>query len=85
MSNFIEVKKYFDHFFLISFSCQDTFYNERISNVFPDEDFCIYKDFPFNQLVLIYQFFQSYKEDKMKILNSKLSCTYLLLTQYYNV
>jgi len=50
MSNFTEVEKNIKKAFLISISFYDFNY-ERISIVFPDEDFCIYKDFPFNQLV----------------------------------
>jgi len=85
LSDLIEVETNLKLAFLKSFSYNKVFNNERISNAFPDEDFCIYKDFPFNQLVYSYQHCARQDMKKMKILNSELSCTYLWLTQYSNV
>jgi len=48
-------------------SMQSTLY------VFPDEDFCIYKDFPFDQLVIL-QFYHSDEHE---------TCTFMWLIQYY--
>jgi len=69
----------------ITFNCEDSLIDERISNAFPDEDFCIYKDYPFHQLVFSLQLCLSYQLEKIRILNSQLSCTYLWLTQYAKV
>jgi len=74
-----------DKSFKITFGCGEN-NDERISKVFPDEDFCVYKDFPFNQLVFIFQFcLFSVEIKENKLMNSKLTCTYLWLTQYSNI
>ena len=52
----------------------------EITAIIPDEDFCIYVDFPFNQLVVIKE---DYADFSSRNLNTKLSCTYLWLVQYY--
>ena len=64
---------------VLSASEQNT--RKRMSIIFPDEDFCIYVDFPFNQFVILYEIFNleinfTYKENEF-------SCTYLWLIQYY--
>ena len=53
-----------------------------ISNIFPEEDFCIYVDFPFNQFVIIKEVIY---DDVFKAINTdtKFTCTYLWLIQYY--
>ena len=55
----------------------------RISQIFPQEDFCIYVDFPFNQLVILQKMFYFNKAIAEKIDNDLFTCTYLWLTQYY--
>jgi len=70
--------------FKITYGCGE-YYDERISKVFPNEDFCIYKNFPFNQLVFSFQYCSEHRIKENKKLNSKLSCTYLWLTQYSNI
>ena len=55
---------------------------ERFSKIFPDEDFCLYVDFPFNQLLVIYQFIDTSLFDKVKI-EDELTCTHLWLVRYY--
>ena len=54
---------------------------KRTSIIFPDEDFCIYVDFPFNQFVLLYENIQP--EIKFIYNENELTCTYLWLVQYY--
>ena len=54
----------------------------KVSNVFPDEDFCLYLDFPFNQFVLL---IPSINEQTIKMLQLEYSCTFLLLSQHYDV
>ena len=54
----------------------------RLSKLFPDKDFCLYKHFPFNQLVILSELVQDDKA--FKLLNSRdYTCTYLWLTQYF--
>ena len=51
----------------------------KVSKTFPDQDFCLYVDFPFDQLVIIsYQLIY----DEI-IIDTNLSCTFLWLVQYY--
>jgi hypothetical protein len=50
-----------------------------MSIIFPDEDFCIYVDFPFNQLVMIYENI----ENEVNFIDNDLSCTYLWLIRFY--
>lgn len=59
-----------------------TFYvqEETMLNVFPDEDFCLYEDFPFDQHILVQQ---NCFNDTMQITRMEFSCTFLWLTQYY--
>lgn len=65
----------------ISLSCEVLIREESMSDVFPDEDFCLYADFPFDQHVFIYQFcFESILFEKMRRLNPSFSCTYLWIT-----
>lgn len=56
----------------------DFYFDENKLDFTYDEDFCLFKDFPFNQLIL----FNIYIE---KMVKSNLSCTTLWLTQYYPV
>ena len=52
----------------------DTYLTE-LWRIFPDEDFCMYIDFPFSQLVIIYRYNNG----------EKLTCTYLYLVQFYEI
>ena len=54
---------------------------ERVSieDVFPDEDFCVYHDFPFDQLILLIKRTDTILDNKDK----KFTCTFLWLVQYY--
>jgi hypothetical protein len=58
---------------------------KRISKMFPDEDFCIYVDYPFDQFVLfIDNITEYYKiEYGLLVIDKEYSCTYLWLIQYY--
>ena len=50
----------------------------RIEEVFPDEDFCIYEKYPFNQMVILGFYYNDVFDDK-------LTCTYLWLSQYNKI
>ena len=52
-----------------------TFNKLKMSEVFPEEDFCIYVDFPFNQMIILYREILSNNEE--------FTCTYFWLVQYY--
>ena len=56
--------------------------NAPFYKVFPDEDFCVYKDFTFEQLVILMQYCEDpivcRKENK-----EEFTCTYLWITQYF--
>lgn len=54
-------------------------YSLTLIEIFPDEDFCLYKDFPINQLVVIMD--MCYGEEHN--LNRKISCTYIWITRSY--
>ena len=53
---------------------------KRLSKSFPDEDFCIYRDFPFTQFLVVIEFLNHQNNSNFK---SELTCTYLWLVQYY--
>ena len=55
-----------------------------LPEVFPDEDFCLYKDYPINQLVFIMKEF--YDEKELEVYYSrknKFGCTYIWITRIY--
>ena len=53
-----------------------------IAKIFPEEDFCIYVDFPFNQMVIVYKI-MVYEVFFNRDFNDDLTCTYLWLARYY--
>ena len=54
----------------------------RLSKLFPDRDFCLYKDFPFNQMVVLIETVQN--AIVLDLLKSRdYTCTYLWLAQYF--
>ena len=74
LSNLNEIGSHFDanKYVIIRF-----FRDQSVYQVFPDEDFCLYKDFPFDQLVMIVQYFA----DQQKF---QFTCTFLWLIRYYS-
>lgn len=58
--------------------------NEPVNRLFPDEDFCLYKDFPFSQLIILMQYCTSEILDLIEN-DVEFSCTYLWLNQYLPV
>ena len=52
---------------------------QKVSDVFPDEDFCIYKDYPFEQLVILHQ----RNTLSAGSIRTDFSCTFQWLIQYY--
>lgn len=53
----------------------------NLKNTFPDEDFCIYKDFPFDQLIFFrFDIYNFYLES-----DQSLTCTFLWITHKLNL
>ena len=85
-TNFEELKYRYDNNATLIFIETDDYNTEiRLSKLFPEKDFCLYKDFPFNQLVILTEFAQ--RENVFALLNSTsdYTCTYLWLAQYFNL
>lgn len=79
LSDIYDIIGYFSYSKTLALSCEQFKHEERMSRVFPDEDFCLYKDYPFDQLVLLFQICNS---SILPFINTDFSCTYLWLTQY---
>ena len=83
LSNFNEIENKFLRTKSIQISSnKKIFIEKRMSKVFPDKDFCLYKDFPFNQLVFLMEY--EY-EEALTNLSSYYTCTYLWLVQYFYI
>ena len=85
LSNSTEIndEKYYSKLKMILLSCKNSLSNIRSSELFPEEDFCLYKDFPFNQFIIMTEF--AYDGKQFEFLNSTkqhYTCTYLWLAQY---
>ena len=62
----------------------NTAVSSSFPEIFPDEDFCLYKDFPINQLVFIIKEIADVKQfelDQSRI--EKFGCTYIWITRHY--
>ena len=82
LSNFEDLEINYDNAKVIYIDFGSFIPEIRLSKLFPDKDFCLYKDFPFNQLVILFEFVQHDKA--FKLLNSRdYTCTYLWLVQYF--
>ena len=81
LDNSTEVSDYIGRIKYILLECFNNPNSPPIIDVFPDEDFCLYKDFPVNQLVVILEYC-TYKHQS-GILNRKITCTYLWITRSY--
>ena len=55
----------------------------RLRDVFPDEDFCLYKDFPINQLVVIIRNNDDNDTIELSRPRKYIGCTYLWITRSY--
>ena len=65
----------------VAIECSSETQEEPLFKVFPDEDFCIYKDFPFDQLVVLIQFCDTNELIELTK-TDEFTCTYLWLNQY---
>ena len=77
-----ELKNHYNNVKYIYFDCLKSAVSPPLVDIFPDEDFCLYKDVPVNQLVVFYENCP-FKKEKSGILHDKISCTYLWITRSY--
>ena len=83
ISSLEEIKNYYDIKTMIKVYCTSYTPEIRLSKVFPDEDFCLYKDFPFSQLVIMMEYAE--REKLYNLLETReYTCTYLWLAQYFD-
>lgn len=76
----------FDKSRFLTLSCENDLQEEPIAHVFPDADFCIYRHYPFRQLVFLLQYCtQKDLLNKIKKLNPRLTCTYLWINRYLHL
>lgn len=54
----------------------------KMTSILPDEDFCLYVDFPFDQLVIVYEYNDNMVLDK-GFVDKEYTCTHLWLARYY--
>ena len=78
-----EIYKNRDIIKYINIYCYEKLKEVPLFKVFPDEDFCIYKEFPFDRLVILKQHCTTNKSIEM-INTDEFTCTYLWLVQYFN-
>ena len=82
LTNETEMVENLNNFKHLYLECKNIINNTHPSDIFPDEDFCLYKDFPFSQLVFLLQTCTT--EVHFDYYRQKLSCTYLWLIQYFS-
>ena len=85
-SKFEELKdNYSSYRIMILIGVFDSKTEIRSSKLFPDEDFCLYKDYPFNQLVILLEY--AIKNKIFTLLGSSnyYTCSYLWLAQYFHL
>ena len=83
LSNFEELKKFYYNKKEITVGGFGS--NKEMSKVFPDEDFCLYKDYPFNQLVILIEIANNHEVFRILNLTKHYTCSYLWLAQYFNL
>ena len=81
LRNITEISESKDIIKYINIYCFENLKEIPLFEVFPDEDFCIYKDFPFDRLVILAQYCETSKIIEL-INTEEFTCTYLWLVQY---
>ena len=85
LSNYEKLKEKYHQRTEIQIGCFDSKTEIRSSKLFPDEDFCLYKDFPFNQLVILMEYAINDEIFKLLDSNRQYTCTYLWLAQNFHI
>ena len=80
LSNPNDFYEYRNSTFLIFLDCDNNIFSLPMCQVFPDEDFCIYIDFPFDQMIILIH--NCEENEFYQFINKKVSCTYLWLVQF---
>ena len=81
LSDIYQIYEHLPRSKFILLNCLNNAVTPSMADVFPDEDFCLYKDFPFNQLVILIHGCTS--RTFLYADRRKLTCTYLWLIQHY--
>ena len=79
VSNRRILQYYYESIKFINLDCNFYSQDVRLANVFPDEDFCLYVEFPFTQLVTFLQHCGVYELN-----TTDFSCTFFWLSQYFD-
>ena len=66
---------------IVELRCTQWYAIEKTSKVFPDKDFCLYKDFPFDKLAFIVRGCEKIYQRRLNPKDN--TCTFYWLTQYY--
>ena len=82
MENMTQLYEYKERIKTVNLECIK--YNSpQLVDLFPEEDFCLYRDFPINQLVVIIESCEI-EEYMLKVkINNKIPCTFLWITRSY--
>lgn len=57
----------------------------KTSELFPDEDFCLYVDYPFRQLAILMIYVEGFQVPIPDNFRLEFTCTYIWLTQYFAI
>ena len=79
LSNQNEIYENYGSIFEISIKF---FWGTWLTDVFPNADFCLYKDFPFQQFVVLAQY-KFEEETYQKNSNDKITCTFAWIARHY--
>ena len=85
LSNYEKLREKYHQRTEIQIGCFDSKTEIRSSKLFPDEDFCLYKDFPFNQLAILMEY--AINDEIFTLLDSNrhYTCSYLWLAQNFHI
>ena len=84
LSNKSQLIEFSDRIKTITHDRPNTAVSPSLPEVFPDEDFCLYKDFPINQLVFIIKQFLDVNELQLnQSRKNEYGCTYIWITRHY--
>ena len=83
LSDFRQLKSVYGNKIMIEINFYSYIPETRLSKLFPDKDLCLYKDFPFNQLVILMEII--FDNKVFDIVKSRdYTCTYLWSAQHFD-
>ena len=84
LTNKSQLLEFSDRIKMINHNPDNTDISPSLPDVFPDEDFCLYKDFPINQLVFVVKQHFSLKDLGLNYSKKEeFGCTYIWITRHY--